>query len=336
MKVLAPAKLILSGEHAVVYGRPALAMAISQYVTVTVTHESLPHILFDLSNLAYYRYLSFDGLRRLKKRIKSKYHRFIQGDLGIRDVLKKPFELVQFTLSLLMEVLQLSLSDGIKVEVRSDIPIGCGMGSSAAIILSIIVAISMHLRIKLSTEKLLRLALQAENIQHGRSSGLDLRTVLQGGVAYMCNHVVETRRATTMPLYLVNTGVPLSTTGQCVERVAPHFRSQYLGDEFSSVTNRMDAALQTHSYLQFQETIRANHRLLVRLGVVPERVQTFVAQIEAQAGAAKICGAGTITGEQAGAVLVVTKNKPALQCLCAQFSYACTPIDCEPRGLRAI
>jgi mevalonate kinase len=336
MKVLAPAKLILSGEHAVVYGKPALAMAINRYATVTVTHESLPRILFDLSNLAYCHYLSFGGLRRLKKRIKTKYHRFIQGDLSIRDVLKKPFELIQFTLSLLTESLQISLSDGLKLEVQSDIPIGCGMGSSAAIILSILYALSMYLRIKLSPEKLIQLALQAENIQHGYSSGLDLRTVLQGGVLYVRDQVIEIRQAPKIPLYLVNTGIPLSTTGQCVEWVAPYFRFSYLGDEFAHITNSMDAALQTNSYPHFKQAIQANHRLLVRLGVVPVRVQQFITQVEIQAGAAKICGAGTIAGEQAGAVLVVTENKLALQHLCANFAYSYLPIMCEPRGLRAI
>ena len=52
MKVLAPGKLILSGEHAVVYGKPALAMAVNRYVTVTASPQLLPFISFDLSDLA--------------------------------------------------------------------------------------------------------------------------------------------------------------------------------------------------------------------------------------------------------------------------------------------
>jgi mevalonate kinase len=53
MKVYAPGKLILSGEHAVLYGQPALAMAVNRYATATVTKQMLPQISFHLSDLAH-------------------------------------------------------------------------------------------------------------------------------------------------------------------------------------------------------------------------------------------------------------------------------------------
>ncbi len=64
--------------------------------------------------------------------------------------------------------------------MQSDLPIGCGMGSSAATILSVIYAIATHLHLPISQEKLFQLALEAENMQHGRSSGLDLKIVYAG------------------------------------------------------------------------------------------------------------------------------------------------------------
>jgi mevalonate kinase len=335
MKICAPGKLILSGEHAVVYGQPALAMAVDRHVRATITRECLPQILFDLSNLAHRSYLSFDGLQQLKERIKRQYRRFIRGEFSICDVLQKPFELVQFALAVLTEAVNISLPHGMKIQVQSDIPIGCGMGSSAATILSVMHAISTYLRVSLSPETLFQLALKAERAQHGRSSGLDLRVTLQGGCMYLHRQVIAMRQPPTIPLYLVHTGMPSTTTGQCVEQVAAHFRSPHLGEAFATVTNAMDAALQAQFHQGVQEAVRANHQLLVQIGVVPERVQQFITQVEQRGGAAKICGAGAVAGDHAGAVLALAEDQPALHALCMRFGYALLPIGCELRGLHA-
>jgi mevalonate kinase len=133
------------------------------------------------------------------------YQRFIHGDFKIRDVLHKPMELAQFAFSLFFEALNLKLTQGIKIHVRSDIPMGCGMGSSAATILSVVHAIANHMEIDLPTERFLRLAHEAENMQHGYSSGLDLRVSMQGGCLYFKDNQSYSRSIPTIPLYLINT-----------------------------------------------------------------------------------------------------------------------------------
>lgn len=104
IKVFAPGKLILSGEHAVVYGQPALAMAVNRYVTATVTRETAPQVLFDLSDLSHHSRLSYDALHLLKEKIKQKYYRFIRGDYSIREVLQKPSLLLIFMLTLAAKI----------------------------------------------------------------------------------------------------------------------------------------------------------------------------------------------------------------------------------------
>lgn len=336
MRVYAPGKLILSGEHAVVYGRPAIAMAINRYVIATVTRELLPQILFDLSDLAHRGRLNLGTIRLLKDRIKRKYHRFINGDFSIRDVLHKPFELAQFALGIFVESLNLSLSHGVKIHVQSDIPIGCGMGSSAATILSVMHAVSRHLQVSLSEETLFQIALEAENMQHGYSSGLDLRVSLHGGCIYMKGQERQTRPLPEFSMYLVNTGTPITTTGQCVAHVANYFKSNQLADEFSAVTNEMDYALQNRSWQKMQDAIRDNQKLLVNIGVVPLKVQQFVSEVTAIGGAAKICGAGAIVGEQGGVVLVAHDDQNAVANLAKRFGYIMVPISGESRGVHAV
>lgn len=336
MKVYAPGKLILSGEHAVVYGQPALAMAVNRYATATITPELLPQILFDLSDLAHHGRLSFTGLRQLKERVKRKYHKFVRGDFSIRDVLQKPFELAQFALGVFIESHNLSMPHGVKIQVQSDIPIGCGMGSSAATILSVMHAISSYLHVPLSREGLFQVALVAEKMQHGHSSGLDLRVALQGGCLYVQDQNIAIRAVPSFPMFLVNTGTPVTTTGQCVEKVAVHFKSTTLQNEFGAVTNAMDKALKEESWSDMHQAIRENHQLLKQIGVVPEKVQQFITQIEKEGGAAKICGAGAIAGDAAGAVLVAMSDKNRVTALCTQFGYSVIPISGESRGVHAV
>lgn len=334
-KVIAPGKLILSGEHAVIYGQPALAMAINRYVTATITPASSEQISFDFSNLAHRSELTLSALAALKQRIKNKYHRFIQGDFSIRRVLTKPFELAQYALSVLSETLNVASAPGMHIKVESNLPIGCGLGSSAATIVSVMHALTTYLNMPLSREAFFQLALDVENMQHGKSSGIDLQVAMQGGCLMMADNQITPRIIPNFPMYLVNTGAPLSHTGQCVEHVAPLFQSTSLADEFGAVTNAFDNALQKQSFADTKKAIQENHRLLKSIGVVPDKVQQFIRDIEKEQGSAKICGAGSINGDNAGAVLVMLEEVSALERLCEHYQYQMMPIAGELRGVHA-
>jgi mevalonate kinase len=336
MKVQAPGKLILSGEHAVVYGHPALAMAVNRYVTAIATPQPAPHISFDLSDLAYEHRLSLSTLHTLKNRIKRKYQQFVKGDFKIRDVLQKPVELAQVAFSLFFEVLNIKLTQGMKIRLESTIPMGCGMGSSAATILSVVHAIANHLEVTLPPEMFLRLGLEAENMQHGYSSGLDLQVSLYGGCIYMEAGQLHQRNLPTLPMYLVNTGSPETSTGECVEGAAKYFKNSKIGSDFAAVTTAMDEAFRNADLSYSQRMIRANHRLLVQIHVVPKKVQCFVEEIEQLGGAAKICGAGTISGDTAGVALVIIENETALTDLCARYHYSLLAVSGESRGVHIV
>jgi mevalonate kinase len=336
MKVLAPGKLILSGEHSIVYGHPALAMAVDRYVTAVATPQVAPLISFDLSDLSYQRKLTLATLHTLKNRIKEKYQQFVNGDFKIRDVLQKPFELAQVVFSLFFEVLNIKLTQGIKIHLQSTIPMGCGMGSSAATILSIVHAIANHLQVDLPPEMFLRLGQEAENMQHGYSSGLDLKVSMYGGCLYLNEGQLHKRDVPAIPLYLINTGSPKTSTGQCVIAAARIFKTSKIGNDFAAVTNAMDNAMQTGNVAATQTAIKANHELLARIGVVPQSVNNFIHEIEAQDGAAKICGAGAVAGDKAGVTLVVMEDKAALTKLCQRYNYSLLPVAGEARGVHVV
>lgn len=333
-----PGKLILSGEHAVVYGKPALAMATHYYTQSSATIKApstFGRIGFQLSNLRYAGRLTRTTLTRLKERIKQDYHGFLQGELGIREVLKKPFELIQFTVANVMDLslsLGQSLDRGLDVRSHSTIPIGCGMGSSAALIMSTLKVVAQALHLNLNQDDFLRLGKEAENAQHGYSSGLDLHLCWQGGMIRFENGQVSTRVLPLSPLYLVNTGQPASTTGECVAKVRSHFDNGMKAEAFAAVTTHLDRALQQSDTLGIHRAVKENHQLLKAIGVVPERVVDFIEQIEAVNGVAKTCGAGAIYGNQAGMVLVLGEDVEALKRVAMKFGYSFELVQGDESG----
>ncbi len=327
----APGKLILSGEHAVVYGYPALVMAVNRYVTTTVQSHSKPEIIFTVPDLKPECSLTVSELMQLQKRIQKDYQSFLKGEVSIRKVLREPIELVQFAISLLLDVVDTDSLTGFHVNMQTDLLIGCGMGSSAAVVLSVLKAVIHYLQVPIQSELLFTLAHQAETMQHGKSSGLDLKSSWHGGCLYFKDGQITARTPSTLPFYLINTGQPHTTTGECVAAVAPYFKNTQIGEDFANVTNAIDEALQFTHQKNLIYAIRENHKLLKTLGVVPEKVQQLIAAIEREGGAAKISGAGAVSGHHAGAVWVLMEDEEALKKI--DYSEAIIPIQCETRGV---
>ncbi len=329
----APGKLILSGEHAVVYGNPALVMAVNRSVTTTVQTQVGSSITFSFPELLAERHLSFPALMQLQERIRNQYQAFLKGDLAIREVLREPIELVQFALSLLLEAISAQSLAGIRVNMQTDILIGCGMGASAAVILSVLAAVAHYLQVTLAPELFFRLAHQAETVQHGKSSGLDLQSSLHGGCLYFKEGQIIARTPPALPFYLINTGRPKTTTGECVEAAAAYFKNTQIANDFAAVTDAMDQAVQLNKMNDVISAVRENHKLLNTIGVVPEKVQQLIAEIEHEGGAAKISGAGAIAGNHAGIVLIAMEDEAALKKIAWHYQQAIIPIQCEMRGV---
>ena len=337
MKAVAPGKLILSGEHAVVYGRPALAMAVNRNAQTFITMEGADGtVSFDLSNLqAEKESFSLRALREFHSRVQRNYEEFLAGQLSIRDVLHKPVDLFQFAFVTVLDGLHLKMGGGVNVRLNSNIPIGCGMGSSAATILSVLRGLGHYYRVDFRPDWYARYSLEVENMQHGKASGLDTYVSLHGGCVRFQNGEAREMPLPRVPLYIVNTGQPQSSTGESVAAVArKHGAGSPVWDHFEGVVDRMEKALLHDDLKAFQKAMRENHRLLDQIGVVPGRVSDFVNEIEQAGAAAKICGAGSVAGDGAGMVLVASRETPAE--LCAKFGYELMTVRPDPLGVRVV
>ncbi len=341
----APAKLILSGEHAVVYGYPSIAIAVDLYATTTVSQSHCKNNIlgFDFANLKYNAKHTIGALTKLKDKAYFDYQRFLRGECSIREVLNKPFELLQFTVSHFLDRLDVSLPGGIDIKTNSNIPSGCGMGSSAATIMSLLYAVGHLLNLDMSKEHYIELGREAENLQHGKSSGLDLHLTALGGCIKFKAGQYSKLNIKTNNFYIINTGRPAATTGQCVSSVKKYFTHNEhvnnFGENFANLTTQLERELLSNNIAEIVLILRENHKLLNYIGVVPERVNNFISEMQNFGAAAKVCGAGSIAGEAAGAVLGICPDPEivqAVQNLTKQYGYTMHSVSVDSHGIRIL
>lgn len=318
-QAISPAKLILSGEHAVVYGCPALAMTIDQYITVNAERLKHPILSINGSSLSSIQINMLDAFNRYLT-LQSRYQTYLRAPSSLGQILTGPHDLILFSTLQTLEALQIDFSNiGLHLNLESTIPMGYGLGSSAAAICATIYAIMDVFGTLPVSDNVFPLALNAEHLQHGRSSGLDIKTVLNGGCLLFEKDTQKKRVMPRFPLFLVNTGRPQSSTGESVHHVRAHFKNTHLLNAFADTTSAIDKAVSNTKLNHLIDAIRQNHRLLIHIGVVPQKVQQFIKDIEHIGGAAKICGAGSVKGETAGMCLVVSEQP--IDDLCLNYGF---------------
>lgn len=327
----APGKIILSGEHSVVYGRPAYALAINRFVTTTITSQPGYGIWFEFLNNELKQVVTIQELQNLKTQISKRYRKFTAGKCQIKEVLHNPLELIQYAFIYLVENLFLTVKGGLKIQVDLTLPIGCGMGASAAVILSLTHALVNYYGHALTVDKYLYFGREIENLQHGRSSGLDLFLSFNGGCYFFAGGSVSKRNLPNIPFVLVNTGKPETSTGECVEKVAKYLQNGALIDEFSRATLALDLALQQNNLETVKQCVDNNHELLMGIEVVPKKVADFIAEVKMRGNAAKVSGAGAIYGDNAGVVLVVGEEE--ISDIVTKYSYTILSVQGESSGL---
>ncbi|MFA6699453.1 MAG: GHMP kinase [Thiomicrospira sp.] len=339
MKTLcrAPAKLILSGEHAVLYGCPALSLAIDLPTECDITFQpqSPMQITLNLTDYALTHHWSAEQWIARALDIEARYLAFSQDQLPIEQVCLNPLDLVILTLWHFHQLRPLQKGHW-HISIQSQAWSGRGMGSSAAVITSLLKSLFFIHQIEHNAQ-LLSLAKTIESRQHGQSSGLDPLTLIEGGLIYY--RPGESPQHLTPHYYqawLIDTGAPLSRTGECVSHVRRHFQHQHeLWREFEQCTQRMYQAWITQQSAQLKQAIADNQQLLSQIGVVPHSVQDKLTQLNSQAkGVSKVCGAGSLVGEHAGVAIGLFEQDPSP--FCQQWQWRCQRIHAAPKGVECV
>lgn len=323
MKQLAarsPGKMILSGEHSVVYAQPALVAAVARYTTVRFQPQARANRLRTvLKGIAKGRDTPLAALHLLREKLDARFEAFMQGELAVKNILQRPDDLMLYTLAhiaghfLPTRDVQGRLRGG-QLQTQSDLPLGAGMGSSAAIIAATMVLYE-HLLAQPQTlaERFARIRF-CERLQHGKGSAIDAAAVTYGGVQFLQAQMPQAVDLALENCYWLLTGIPQSSTGECVAAVREqHGNDAALWQAFGDCTLALREALSAQDEAGLRLAMQENQGLLRRIGVVPDASQAVVEAIHASGGAAKISGAGSVRGDYGGMLWVYHPDEAALQ-----------------------
>lgn len=342
----APGKVIVYGEHAVVHGKAAIAAAISlrSYLLVTTLSKSQRNISLKFPDIGLDHSWEIDSLpwsefsQPSKK--KTYYDMVTSLDPELVEAIKPHYSAVslhtsgeqkkihQAAASCFLYLL-LSLGSqtfpGCVYTLRSSLPIGAGLGSSASISVCLSAALLIQMRtlagphpdqpieeVEKQIERINRWAFVGELCIQGNPSGVD-NTVSTGGKAVLFKRpdytkpptVIPLREFPELPLLLVNTRQQRSTATQvakvgALKKSLPEVTEAIL-DAIDNVTETAHGIIthpefdkaDVHTAEKLGEMMRVNHGLLVSLGVSHPRLERIRELIDdAGAGWTKLTGAG--------------------------------------------
>lgn len=319
-KASAPAKIILFGEHFVVYGNPAILASISRRITVAASTISESKIVIgsDIGAAGEYTGSAFKS---------------IKGGKNAREILDPLHSAIKQVLA------ARNKKTGIEVEVFSKVPHGLGLGSSAASCVATAAAVD-SLFGRPDRQKVCEQAIESERIIHKNSSGADCYVSTFGGLIHYSKPKGFTKIESKSPLSIVigSTGVRHST-GDLVSSVKKFKdRNEALFDDLAKqardICMEAVAAMPLGKKGKIGELLSENQALLRQIGVSHEKADDLI-DICSKVGAlgAKITGAGG-----GGAVIALATSKQDSAKIAAKIKaqgYNSFEVEIDYKGLVA-
>ncbi|MEM3442288.1 MAG: mevalonate kinase [Candidatus Bathyarchaeia archaeon] len=290
----APAKVILFGEHFVVYGEPAIVMGIDKKAYAKVEGRNDKNLYLRSTNLNLSGTFEGGTFKVERGDAREARSRFEPIKLAVEKVFEKHGEKV-----------------GLNIEVTSTVPVAAGLGSSAAVVAAVTAATSAFLKMKITKEEIFRITYEAEKIVHGTPSGVDPAIATFGGALLfqMDTGFRPLFIKGEIPLVIGDTSVERSTRVM-VEKVRnlrdkyPHIVELLMRTAREVVLKAVEA-LDENDLEALGTLMNINHALLYGVGVSDESLERLIyAARKAGALGAKLTGAGG-----GGCMIALTENE---------------------------
>jgi len=283
----APGKIILFGEHAVVYGRPALAVPIIQvYADVEIKDADSAGIWIQAPDINLHAELNT-----------------LSSDHPIAAVIHNLFFLSR-----------VAPFPKLLINISSTIPVASGLGSGAAVTVALTRALSTHIKYPMTDEQINAFTYEIEKLHHGTPSGIDNTVVTYAKPVYFVKQSpspagrgvrgegdkVETFQvAKPFTIVIADTGISAPTRESVgdVRKLweADKEKWESVFDKVGEVAKQARKTLESDSLLsnKLGELMNQNHTLLQELTVSSPELDTLVsAASNAGALGAKMSGGG--------------------------------------------
>lgn len=278
IKMSAPGKLMLFGEHAVVYGYPCIATAVDQRMKAAVSVLEEPVFELEATDVDVHGY---------RKPI---------VELGKGDI---PKGAIFVEIAMQNFLRERPIKGGVRIETASEFSSQFGFGSSSASTVCALKALSDLFGVKLSQKELFDLAYKTVLDIQGKGSGFDVAAAIYGGTFYFVTggKVIEPLAIKELPLIVGYTGVKADTT-TLIKQVAEKKEKnpEKVGRIFQAITKLVEEAKQRMlegDWERVGKLMDFNQEYLRDLGVSSEKLEAMIsAAKKAGAWGAKLSGAG--------------------------------------------
>lgn len=309
-KASAPGKVILFGEHFVVYGIKAILCAIDKRVTVTA--ERIPeNKIIIKSNIGELEV-------SLNKSI---------------DEISSPLKPFVYLANKMIK--KYNQAEGIKIYVKSEIPSGVGLGSSSACCVAGAAAI-YKLFEKTSKEKILELAIEAERTIFQNTSGADCTVCTFGGLMEYDKEKGFSQIESEPNFHLViansniehSTEVVVSNVKQFKEKNEEKFF--IMCQKELELVNRVNIMLKNNDLQGLGKCMKDNQEFLETIGISNEKLRKMIKIAENAAFGAKITGAG------GGGCIIALSDESNLEKIISELKmndYECFSVKIDFKGL---
>lgn len=277
--ISAPGKLMLLGEHAVVYGQPCLVTAVNQRMSVTMELIDEPMLKLDAEDV---------GVRNYEKPI---------AKIGTGEI-PRGARFVETAVKNFIDLHPMP-GHGVCVVTHSQFKSTFGFGSSSASSVCVVAGLDALMGLRVGKREIFDIAYKTVLDVQGKGSGFDVAAAVYGGTLSFVTggKVIESVDASGLPLIVGYTGVKADTV-TLIDRVKKTFENRQVElegiyKEIGQLAVRATKAVKKHDWVAAGECMNRDQELLQALGVSSDLLDAMcTGALEAGAYGAKLSGAG--------------------------------------------